>query len=84
MRSFVEVQNRGYADMTVYIVEGGSRIRLGLANGNSTTRLAIPQSVVGGGRELQFLADPIGSTRTSVSDRIMVLPGDVVTLTILR
>jgi hypothetical protein len=82
--SFVEVHNRGYADMTVYIVEGGSRIRLGLANGNSTVKLAIPASIVGGGRELQFLADPIGSQRTSVSDRIMVLPGDTVVLTIVR
>ncbi len=80
----MQIQNRGTSDMTIYILEGSARIRLGTANGNSTAKLAIPHSIVGGGRELQFLADPIGSRRTTVSERIFVRPGDTVVLTIMR
>ena len=68
--------------MTVYVVEGSARRRLGLATGSSTTKMTIPASAVAGGRELQFLADPIGSDRTAISDRIYVRPGETVTLMI--
>jgi hypothetical protein len=74
------VDNRAFTDMTVYVVEGSSRRRLGFAPGNTTTELAIPYTMVN--RDLQLLADPIGSNRTSVSNRLFVVPGQVVTLTI--
>lgn len=81
-RTILEVDNRGFADMTVYVINAGQRIRLGTATGNSTTKLTIPPSVLTGARQLQFLADPIGGRRTAVSDQIYVSPGDQVTLTI--
>jgi len=78
------VDNRGFADMTIYVIEGGStRRRIGTASGNSRTRIALPRTLVGNGRELQFLADPLGGTRTSVSQRIFVAPGDQVGMTIM-
>lgn len=83
-RTILEVDNRGFADMTVYVVESSRRIRLGTATGNSTTKLMIPVSLVGGGRELQFLCDPIGGNRPAVSERLFVWPGEQVKLTILR
>jgi hypothetical protein len=83
-RTFIEVQNNSFSDMTIYIVEGSGRFRLGVASSASTTKLPIPSQIVGAGRELQFLADPLGSTRTSVSERIWVRPGDTVALTIVR
>jgi hypothetical protein len=78
------VNNQGLLDMTMYVLEGGSlRRRLGTANGLTRTRIAIPRSLVGNGRDLQFLADPIGARGNSVSQRIFVSPGDQVGLTIL-
>lgn len=78
----VVVDNRRFVDMTVYVVNGGERIRLGLAVGNSTTRLTIPLRIVRTSRELQFLADPIGSSRTGTSERLFVQAGDTVSLVI--
>ena len=78
----LEVDNQSFADMTVYLVDGGSRIRLGRAPGKATTALKIPPSMLGAARELQFLAEPLASSRGTVSDRIWVTPGDRISLMI--
>ena len=80
--TILEVDNRGFADMNIYVVEGSQRIRIGFATGNGRTKLTIPARLVSGSRDLQFLADPVGSNRTAVSDKIYVTPGDRVTLMI--
>ena len=76
------VQNRNFSDMTIYVLRGGQRIRLGLANGNRATRFTIPSNLIFGIATLQFLADPVGSSRTPVSQEIRVTEGDQITLTI--
>jgi hypothetical protein len=81
-KTTLRVENQGFPDMTIYVLQGGQRIRLGLATGNSTTVFTIPDYVLGAANTLRFLADPVGSTRTPVSDEISVHPGDQVTLTI--
>ncbi len=78
----VEVQNQGFADMTIYALSQGARVRLGFAGGHSTSRLPIPAYLVQGGRQVRFLADPIGSSRAPVSEEISVEPGETVELTI--
>ncbi len=78
----VVVDNQGFSDMTIFVLEGGRRIRLGLANGNTQTRFRLPAYLVKSLTPLRFLADPVGSDRTPVSDEITVSPGDEVTLRI--
>lgn len=78
----VEVQNQGFNDMVIYAVNGGQRIRLGLATGNSTKTFSIPPHLVRRAGPIRFLADPIGGNRTPVSEELTVQPGDIVTLTI--
>jgi hypothetical protein len=78
----VEVQNQGFADMTIYVLSQGTRVRLGLAGGHSTSRLSIPAYVLQGDRLVRFQADPIGGTREPVTEEISVDPGDTVGLTI--
>jgi hypothetical protein len=69
--------------MTIYVLRGGGqRIRLGTVTGNTTQVLVIPSYVLTGPTELRFLADPIGGTRTPVSEEITVSPGDDVELII--
>jgi hypothetical protein len=80
--AILEVENRGFADMVIYAVTGSQRLRLGLATGNSTKSFPLPSSLVRGSGPIRFLADPIGGTRTPVSEEMVVQPGDVVTLTI--
>lgn len=80
--AMVQVENQGFTDMVVYAVNGGQRIRLGLATGNSTKTFTIPRYLVRGAGTIRFLADPIGGNRAPVSEEMTVEPGDLVTLTI--
>jgi hypothetical protein len=80
--AFVRVENRSMLDMTVYVVRGGERRRLGLVNALSTQTLSIPSVLIDGPGVLRFLADPIGASRTPVSEEIVVRDGDVVQLVI--
>ena len=80
-RTSVRVENLSFSDMTIYVVRSGSqRIRIGQAGGNRTTVLEIPRYLVSVPTPLRFIADPIGSNRTPVSDEITVIPGDEVVL----
>jgi hypothetical protein len=78
----LRVDNQSVADMTIYALRGSEKIRLGLATGIKVSMLTIPPYLIYSATPLRFLADPIGSSRTPVSDEITVSPGDVVTLTI--
>jgi hypothetical protein len=78
----VVVDNQAFPDMTIYVLEGGRRVRLGLAGGNSKTTFTIPKYQVQTLTSIRFLADPIGSNRTPISESITVSPGDEVTLRI--
>ena len=42
----LEVENRGFADMVIYALNGGQRTRLGLATGNSTKSFSIPAYLI--------------------------------------
>lgn len=68
--------------MTVYVVRSGIRRRLGLVNALSTQTLPIPSALIDGSDVLRFIADPIGASRTPVSEEIVVRHGDVVQLII--
>jgi hypothetical protein len=80
--AFVRVDNRSMLDMTVYVVRSGERRRLGLVNALSTQTLPIPSVLIEASGVLRFLADPIGASRTPVSEEIVVRHGDVVQLVI--
>lgn len=80
--TMVRVENQDFLDMNVYVVRSGQRIRLGNVPGLSTRILQLPASLVGGGADLRFLVDPVGSSRTPISQEIFVQPGDVVDLII--
>jgi hypothetical protein len=80
--AMVQVENRGFADMVIYAVSSGTRVRLGLATGNSTKSFTIPPALIRGAGPLRFLADPIGGSRSPITEDILVSPGDVVSLTI--
>ena len=81
-KTTLRVENQGFSDMTIYVIRSGQRVRLGTVTGNSTQVLTIPANLVFGATSLRFLADPIGSNRTPVSDEITVQPGDEVGLVI--
>jgi hypothetical protein len=80
--ALLQVENRGFADMVIYAISGSQRTRLGIATGNSTKAFTIPNTLLRGAGTLRFLADPIGGSRTPISEEMAVQPGDILTLTI--
>lgn len=78
----LEVDNQNFTDMTIYLVNGGQRIRLGRATGKSKTAMRLPRNVLTFPRELQFSAEPLGGQPGSSTSRIWVNPGDTVLLVI--
>jgi hypothetical protein len=76
------VDNQAFPDMDIFVLEGGRRVRLGMAGGNSKTSFTIPKYLVRSLTSLRFYADPIGGKRTPVTEEIQVSPGDEVTLRI--
>ena len=80
----VEVRNQKRVDMTVYALNGGQRIRLGLVPAVSSRTFTVPHSLLLGRSSLRFLADPVGSNAQQVSEELLVQPGDALTLTLLR
>ena len=78
----VVVTNRAFIDVDVFALYGGTRARLGTVTANGSGTFRIPPAIVGAGRELRFMVDPIGSNRAGTSFSIYVRPGERVTLTI--
>jgi hypothetical protein len=80
--TMLKVENQAFLDMTIYVYRSSQRVRLGIANGNSTSRFTIPSNLIFGSTPLRFQADPIGRNRQPISQEITVTPGDEVVLTI--
>jgi hypothetical protein len=78
----VRVENRNFMDMNIFVLRGNQRVRLGTVPGMSTRVLTISPTLIFGSTPLRFLADPIGSRQTPISDDIVVREGDQVTMII--
>jgi hypothetical protein len=75
------VDNQSTLEMNIYALRGAQRVRLGQARALQSTTLRIPADLVTG-FALRFLADPIGSRRTPISEEISVWPGETVEIRI--
>jgi hypothetical protein len=82
VRTTIEVQNQDFNDMTVYVIVNGARTRLGIAPGNKTTVLTIPEFLLTGTSFVRFVCDPIGGRRTPVTEEVDVTPGDQLVMVI--
>ncbi|MEX2583689.1 MAG: hypothetical protein WD766_10465 [Gemmatimonadota bacterium] len=78
----VVVENQSTSDMRIYVSASGLQVRLGSVTSLNTSRLEIPSSIVGTGRELRFVADPLAGTATAASYSIFVEEGEEVHMTI--
>ncbi|NIR47325.1 hypothetical protein GWO43_02470 [candidate division KSB1 bacterium] len=81
-KTTIRVDNRNTLDMTIYALRNSHRVRLGIVSSLSTKVLTIPDHLVRGTLSLRFLADPVGSARTPISEQLTVIPGDQVEMII--
>lgn len=78
--TLVRVKNHNWADMTVYLVRGGMRVRLGTVTSMTETTLTVPRAILAAGIDVQLIADPIGSSQRFMTETIMVSPGQTIDL----
>jgi hypothetical protein len=57
----VRVENRYWSDMTISVVRGGARARLGQVSTNGSQSFVIPPDIAAPGVSVYFEADPVGS-----------------------
>lgn len=78
----VHVKNHNWNTIHVYAIGSGQRKSLGQLATNDSATFTISESIAGTQRELRLLADPIGSRRQHVSERILFEPGDRIEWTV--
>ncbi len=81
-KTTLHVDNNNWQDMTIYVMRGAARARLGSVRGMSKADFKITDTMVNGLGEVRIIADPVGSDRTYVSPVINVIPGSRVALTL--
>ena len=78
----LRVTNHNFLDVTVYAIHNGQRTRVGTVTGSSSQVFYLPPRLLGLGREIQLLGDPIGSTDFAVTETLMVQPGQYIEWTL--
>ena len=78
----IEIDNRSYSDMTIYLIDGGVRVRVGSAPGLSKTSLSLAQGWHSAGGRVRLLADPLGSSAAIRTPPLFVASGQSVYWTI--
>ncbi len=78
----VEIDNQNFNDMTIYLIEPGTRVLLGSVTGLTKTTLTIPRGGVGGDWKVVLLADPVGGSSPIRTPSLLVAPGQSVFWTI--
>lgn len=78
----VRVVNHAWLDITIYLLQGTHRDRVGVATATSTSTFQIPLRQFSAGAEYKLYGDPIGSRRNVTSEPLHAQDGDVVTWTL--
>jgi hypothetical protein len=79
----LQVVNRSSSDMDIFVVSSSSRIRIGFAPGNQTTRFALNPTQFAGAGTVRFQAAPIRPPGQGVtSEPVSIRPGEEISLDI--
>ncbi|MGQ0562704.1 MAG: hypothetical protein ACT443_12620 [Gemmatimonadota bacterium] len=81
-RAMLEVENNNWSDVTIYLVRGSMRTRVGSVVALGKAQFNIPAAYVVGTLDITLAADPIGSNDSYVSPPIQVFPGARLALTV--
>jgi len=78
----VRVVNHAWLDITIYLLQGTHRDRVGVATATSTSTFQIPLRQFAAGAEYKLYGDPVGSRQNVTSEPLHAQDGDVVTWTL--
>lgn len=78
----LEIANHHWLDVIIYVVRDGQPTRLGIASATSAASFTLPARLLGQGRELRLWAHPIGGTGGTLTESVVVQPGQWIEWTI--
>lgn len=74
----LEVINNNWADMVVYVIRGGQRVRVLTVVSTMVASIVLPRDLVGPGGEVRVFATAIGGPARYLSPTVYALPGGTV------
>jgi hypothetical protein len=74
----LQVVNRHWLDVAVYVIHDGQRTRVGVAGGTAETQMMLPSRLLGVGGDIQLYGDPIGSDDRALTEVLVVHPGQFI------
>ncbi len=80
--ALVEVTNRNWVSMEIYVVGQSRRVRLGRVASGKTRRFTIPVSLLSGATPLRLVMESSGPEPDVLTEEFVVAPGEEVILVI--
>ena len=74
----LEVENNTTLDVRIFLLRAGMPTRLGTVEGMSTATFDLKPEMLG--RDIRFYASPVGGRQRTITDMIVVKPGQLVSL----
>jgi hypothetical protein len=71
----LEIANHNWLDVIIYVVRDGQPMRVGIANASSSASFSLPARLLGQGREIRLWGHPIGGTGGTLTESVVVQPG---------
>ena len=71
----LEIANHNWLDVIIYVVRDGQPTRVGIANASSSASFTLPARLLGQGREVRLWGHPIGGTGGTLTESVVVQPG---------
>jgi len=71
----LEIDNHNWLDVIIYVVRDGQASRVGIANASSSASFSLPVRMLGQGREIRLWGHPIGGTGGTLTESVVVQPG---------
>jgi len=69
------VENRHWSNVTVYVLRGNARVRMGTVTSMNTYRFVVPPVIVNNVVDIRLIADPVGADPYT-SEPVTIGPGD--------
>lgn len=76
------VKNDNWNDVTVYLLRGTTRMRIGSVVAMGRAEFRLPAAYVVGVSDVTLQATPVGSNDSYISPSIMIFPGSQLALTV--
>ena len=76
------ISNHHWLDITIYVLHDGQQSRIGTAGATSNVTFILPARMIGQGRQINLIGDPIGSPTLVRTETLLIQPGQSIEWTL--